>query len=219
MATETHEAEATRELRRKAKRYVLRIKLVDGEEVRAEAGSDPEAARQQLASIHTAGTADAFVHLGADTIVRSSDIRYIRLTEVSDEDDDGPGVIDAIKARIGGGDEMTTYDTEQGARAARPRTDDAGGQARGFFDDPGIGYGRRPWAETKPFFLTSEFLTLVVIVVGLAIAMGALDNFNADRGWLLITVIGAAYIIARGLAKAGTRDPNPDRRDLGRDYR
>jgi hypothetical protein len=59
----------------------------------------------------------------------------------------------------------------------------------------------------------------VVIVVGLAIAMGALDNFNADRGWLLITVIGAAYMIARGLAKAGTRDPNPDQRDLDRDYR
>jgi hypothetical protein len=217
MASETQGADATRELRRQATRYVLRIKLVDGEEIRAEAGSEPEAARQQLASIHAAGTADAFVHLGADTIVRSSDVRYIRLVEVGDEDDDGPGVIDGIKARIGGGDEMATYDTEQGARAARPGRGDPAGQPRGFFDDPGIGYGRRPWSETKPFFLTSEFLTLVVIVVGLAIAMGALDNFNADRGWLLITVIGAAYMIARGLAKAGTRDPNPDRRDLDRD--
>ncbi len=46
-----------------------------------------------------------------------------------------------------------------------------------------------------------------------AIAMGVLDNFNANRGWLPITIIGAAYMIARGLANSGTRDPNP------RDYR
>jgi hypothetical protein len=70
-------------------------------------------------------------------------------------------------------------------------------------------------SETKPFFLTSEFLVLAAIVLGLAIAMGVLDTFNASRGWLLITIIGAAYMVSRGLAKAGTRDPNP--RDGGHD--
>jgi hypothetical protein len=111
---------------------------------------------------------------------------------------------------------MTTHDTEQDSRAARVRGSQ--GEGRGFFDEPGIGYGR-PWSETKPSFLTSELLVLAGIVVALAIAMGALDNFNADRGWLLITVIGAAYLVSRGLAKLGTRDPNPTRRDASRDYR
>jgi hypothetical protein len=46
-----------------------------------------------------------------------------------------------------------------------------------------------------------------------------LDNFAAPRGWLLITIIGAAYMVARGLAKSGTRDPNPNPRDADRDYR
>jgi hypothetical protein len=95
----------------------------------------------------------------------------------------------------------------------------AGGESRGFFDDPGIGYGRRPWSETKLFFLTSEVLVLAVIAAAIAIAMGVLDNFDAPRGWLLITIIGAAYMVARGLAKSGTRDPNPNPRDADRDYR
>ena len=112
---------------------------------------------------------------------------------------------------------MTTHDTEQGSRTMRARG--SGDEGRGFFDEPGFGYGRRPWSETKPFFLTSEFLVLAGIVVALAIAMGVLDNFNADRGWLLVTIIGAAYLVSRGLAKSGTRDPNPNPRDAGREYR
>ena len=44
------------------------------------------------------------------------------------------------------------------------------------------------------------------------IAAGIADNFDADRAWLYTSIITAAYIISRGIAKAGTRDPNPDRR-------
>jgi hypothetical protein len=36
---------------------------------------------------------------------------------------------------------------------------------------------------------------------------GGGDVFNAFRAWLLIVGIGAAYVISRGLAKAGSRDP------------
>ena len=71
-----------------------------------------------------------------------------------------------------------------------------------------FGYGRRPYAETKPFFLTSEFLTFLGIVIALAIALGATDSLNQFRGWALITGVGCAYILSRGFAKSGTRDPN-----------
>jgi hypothetical protein len=101
---------------------------------------------------------------------------------------------------------MTTYDTEQGGRATPVRAGDGGGEGSGFFDDPGIGYGRRPWSRTKPFFLTSEFLVLAVIVAAIAIAMGVLDNFDAPRGWLLITIIGAAYMAG----EVGNARPDPE---------
>ena len=65
--------------------------------------------------------------------------------------------------------------------------------------------GDRAGGETKPFFLTSEFLTLVAAVAAVAIAMAASDVLDANRGWLLITALAVAYILSRGIAKAGTR--------------
>jgi hypothetical protein len=100
---------------------------------------------------------------------------------------------------------MSTYGTETGRGSVRVGSDRHEDDAV----EPIFGYGRRPYAETKPFFLTSEFLTLVVSVVSIAIAMGVLDNFDANRGWLLITILVAAYMVSRGIAKAGSRDPNP----------
>ncbi len=65
--------------------------------------------------------------------------------------------------------------------------------------------------ETKPFFLTSEFLVYVFTVVGVAIAGAVVgdsdggDGFGAELVWTLITVIGLAYIISRGISKAGQK--------------
>ncbi len=208
MATQTRDAEVTQELRQQEDtHYVLEVSLDDGEQVHADVGTDRDAARTQLTSLHQTGVSDAFVFLGSDTVVRSRDVRYVRIREV------GVRGGDSWIARRREGYDMTTYETERGSRSTRARSSD--GEGRGFFDDPGIGYGRRPWSETKPFFLTSEFLALLGIIAGIAIAMGTLDNFDAPRGWLLITIIGAAYMVARGIAKSGTRDPNP--RDYNRD--
>ena len=68
--------------------------------------------------------------------------------------------------------------------------------------------------ETKPFFLTSEFLVWAITVVGVAIAGAVVggdegDGFGAATVWTLITVIGFAYIISRGISKAGTKYNRP----------
>jgi hypothetical protein len=47
----------------------------------------------------------------------------------------------------------------------------------------------------KPFFMTNEFLTLVGLLG--AIAMGVPDNFDAPRGWPMITIVAAAYLVSR----------------------
>jgi hypothetical protein len=40
------------------------------------------------------------------------------------------------------------------------------------------------------------------------------DNaFTAQRAWLYVTILGAAYMISRGLAKSGSRSTDDDPRE------
>ena len=73
---------------------------------------------------------------------------------------------------------------------------------------------RRLSTETKSFFKTSEFVAYVVTFVGILIAANAIENadggrdfFTADKAWLYITILTVGYMISRGIAKAGVRDP------------
>src|ERR671929_1457193 len=99
------------------------------------------------------------------------------------------------------------------------------GQAR----DPSLGTWRTRWAapprlsytsETKPFFLTSEFLAFVLYLMGLGIAASTSPSIDARLFWILATAATIGYMLARGIAKSGTRsrahDPREDI-DLGRD--
>jgi hypothetical protein len=73
---------------------------------------------------------------------------------------------------------------------------------------------RRLSTETKSFFKTSEFMAYVVTFIGILIAAnsiekaeGGRDFFTADKAWLYITILTVGYMISRGIAKAGVRDP------------
>jgi hypothetical protein len=86
---------------------------------------------------------------------------------------------------------------------------------------PGYGYGPRfgrprglgfP-VETKPFFLTSEFVVSLVASILIAITAASSHAFGAWRAWILITAIVVAYNLSRGLAKAGTRSHASDPRE------
>lgn len=65
--------------------------------------------------------------------------------------------------------------------------------------------------ETKPSFKTSELLTMLGVVAAILIAAASADNFDAPRAWTLVAVVAAAYMIARGLAKSGSRHFDTDR--------
>ena len=87
----------------------------------------------------------------------------------------------------------------------------------GQHDDGGNGVGQRAqnvaqtlervgWSpETKPFFLTSEFWVMTLLAIGTLIAAASDDGFGSHQAWTLVTVLGAAYILARGFSRAGTR--------------
>jgi hypothetical protein len=72
--------------------------------------------------------------------------------------------------------------------------------------------------ETKHALKTTEFWAMVAIVAGILVASavvgqgdgngnGNVDAFPAVRAWLYIAIVGVGYMVSRGLAKAGSREP------------
>jgi hypothetical protein len=62
--------------------------------------------------------------------------------------------------------------------------------------------------ETKWAPLTTEFWAMVVLIVAILIAAAVSDSFGDNRAWVLVSVVGAAYIVSRGIAKAGAEHEN-----------
>lgn len=58
--------------------------------------------------------------------------------------------------------------------------------------------------ESKWAPLTTEFWAMVVLVAAILIAAAISDSLNDIRAWTLVAGVGAAYILSRGIAKAGT---------------
>jgi hypothetical protein len=68
-------------------------------------------------------------------------------------------------------------------------------------------------SETKPFFLTSEFIVFVLYEMGLGIAASTSPSIDARLFWILSTIATVGYMVSRGIAKAGTRSRAYDPRD------
>jgi hypothetical protein len=58
--------------------------------------------------------------------------------------------------------------------------------------------------ETKWGPLTTEFWVMAGLAGAILIAAAISDSLDDIRAWTLVAVLGAAYIISRGIAKAGT---------------
>lgn len=56
---------------------------------------------------------------------------------------------------------------------------------------------------------------MIAVIAGILIASwivgdegdGGVDAFPAVRAWLYVAIVASAYMVSRGLAKAGSRDP------------
>ena len=59
--------------------------------------------------------------------------------------------------------------------------------------------------ETKWGPLTTEFAAMVVFIIAILIAAAVSDSLGDVRAWTLVAAVGSAYIVSRGIAKAGTR--------------
>ena len=76
---------------------------------------------------------------------------------------------------------------------------------------------RRLTTETKHALKTTEFWSFVVVVVGILVSAAAIkggdngtDEFIARNAWLYVSIVTAGYLVSRGLAKSGSREPYND---------
>jgi hypothetical protein len=67
--------------------------------------------------------------------------------------------------------------------------------------------------ETKPFFLTSEFVFLVLFTLSLFIASAVVEDVDSQLAWILGTGLVGSYILSRGIAKSGTKSTSADPRE------
>ena len=81
---------------------------------------------------------------------------------------------------------------------------------------------RRLSTETKNAFKTTEFWAMVVVIVGILVAAASIkggdtapgtDEFIARQAWLYVAIVAVGYMVSRGLAKSGSREPYDVDRD------
>jgi len=92
----------------------------------------------------------------------------------------------------------------------------------GSRDSSGRGIGqatRRLATETKQAFKTTEFWAMAAIIAAILISAALIkggdtgkgtDEFIARQAWLYVSIVTGAYLLSRGLAKSGSRDPYTD---------
>ena len=64
--------------------------------------------------------------------------------------------------------------------------------------------------ETKHSSKTSELYAFVAVLAGILIAglvTDGADDFGPTKVWLYVTILTVGYMVSRGLAKSGSRDP------------
>ena len=83
------------------------------------------------------------------------------------------------------------------------------------------GVVRRLSTETKAAFKTTEVWAMAAVIVGILVAAAAIkggdtsgtDEFIARQAWLYVAIVAVGYMVSRGLAKSGSREPYDDDQD------
>jgi len=94
------------------------------------------------------------------------------------------------------------------AITSSPRTSTSDGDRTIHRTEP----NRRVSTETKASFKTTEFFAYLAAVVGVLVAAGIVDESNAGglgakQAWLYVTILTVGYMVSRGFAKSGSREP------------
>ena len=86
-------------------------------------------------------------------------------------------------------------------------------------------FGGRRSTETKDAPRTTEFFAYLGVLIALFIAgavvegdveAGTPDVLDANRVWLYAVILTVGYMVSRGLAKSGSREPSTPDATVGR---
>jgi len=78
--------------------------------------------------------------------------------------------------------------------------------------------------ETKQAFKTTEFWAMVAVIAAILVSAALIkgggtapgtDEFVAKQAWLYVAIVAVGYMISRGLAKSGSREPYSEDREDG----
>ena len=92
-------------------------------------------------------------------------------------------------------------------------------QRTGGHDTGGYTPSRRVSTETKASFKTTEMIAYIVTVIGVLVAAAMADegsDFGTQEAWFYVSLLTIGYMISRGLAKSGSREPFDDEYNASR---
>ena len=109
-----------------------------------------------------------------------------------------------------GGIELSSVDPDRGAGASATASRKNAGAVQDH--SPTRPTRHRRTTETKAAFKTTELIAYIAAVLAVLIAGMVLDQsddggLGARQVWLYVTILTVGYMISRGLAKSGSRDP------------
>ncbi|MEY2565969.1 MAG: hypothetical protein QOE35_498 [Actinomycetota bacterium] len=108
---------------------------------------------------------------------------------------------------------MSTQTGRNDTQATRTAPTDT---VRGGYETPAVHRTRATSTETRKAFRTTEFFAFVVVSVATLIAAYSDSQFDIDHAWTLVAIITFGYMLSRGIAKAGSREPRYDDSDATR---
>lgn len=94
--------------------------------------------------------------------------------------------------------------TEDAIRVSPRSPGDRAGHAVSSHDSGGGAAEHRGGRRRLP--VPTELIVLAVTAIAVLIAAANVRGFDAHDAWTLVTVLAAAYIVSRGLAKLGRGD-------------
>jgi hypothetical protein len=97
--------------------------------------------------------------------------------------------------------------TQTGDTRATNTTTDT---VRGGYETPRTNLPRVRSTETRKSFRTTEFFAFVVVSALIMLSAYTQEAFDIDQAWTLVAVITSFYMLSRGIAKAGSREPRYD---------
>ena len=73
-------------------------------------------------------------------------------------------------------------------------------------DVRGPAYVEHHRTETRRSIVTSEFWAFLVACAAILVAAYTDEAFDVDHAWTLVAGVTAAYLLSRGIAKAGSQE-------------